>query len=73
MFPPLAENKVARQACPCIKMPNGGRGSVPTPASTDLRVQRRQQGQTAGLGPGMKLRVRSQFMSGGLPAGGAVW
>ena len=38
---------------------------VPTPASKDLQVQ---QGQTAGLDPGMKLRVRSQFMSGGLAA-----
>ena len=37
---------------------------MPTPASKDLRVQRRKQGQTAGLGPDTKLRVRSQFLSG---------
>ena len=24
--PPLVENNVARQACPCVKMPKGGRG-----------------------------------------------
>ena len=73
MFPPPCGKNVARQACPCVKMPKkGGVARVPTPASTDLRVQKRQQGQTAGLDPGMKLRVRSQFMSGsgeGCPVG----
>ena len=58
--PPVKQ--IARHACPCLKVPNEGAACVPTPAS-EGRVQRRKQGQTAGLGPDKRLGERSQSSS----------
>ena len=66
--PPLLKTMLQDKRVLALKCQKGGVACVPTPASKDLRVRRRQQGQTAGLGPGVKLRVRSQFLSGGLQA-----
>ena len=49
MFPPLWKTMLQDKRVLALKRQKGGVACVPTPASKDLRVQRRQQGQTAGL------------------------